>query len=131
MAAPAEDAVTSQAALRRANRRRAPPTPDRAMSRAAVSARSRMRLASPADDAFTARCRETHRFRLRGALQVMENPGRSGQSQNGIPTIKRSRRVVLTMMGSAAVGVVSMGLVPRVDCGPGNTVVPGPDGKPY
>jgi hypothetical protein len=61
----------------------------------------------------------------------MENPGRSGQSQNGIATMKRSRRVVLTLMGSAAVGAVSMGLVPRVDCGPGNIVVPGPDGKPY
>ena len=45
--------------------------------------------------------------------------------------MKRSRRVVLTLMGSAAVGAVSMGLVPRIDCGPGNAVVPGPDGKPY
>jgi hypothetical protein len=45
--------------------------------------------------------------------------------------MKRSRRVVLTLMGSAAVGAVSMGLVPRLDCGPGNTFVPGPDGKPY
>jgi hypothetical protein len=61
----------------------------------------------------------------------MENPGCSGQSQNGIATMKRSRRVVLTLMGGAAVGAVSMGLVPRVDCGPGNTVVPGPDGKLY
>jgi hypothetical protein len=24
-----------------------------------------------------------------------------------------------------------MGLAPRVDCGPGLTAVPGPDGKPY
>jgi hypothetical protein len=45
--------------------------------------------------------------------------------------MKRSRRVVLTLMGSAAAGAVSMGLVPRIDCGPGNAVVPGPDGKPY
>jgi hypothetical protein len=45
--------------------------------------------------------------------------------------MKRSRRVVLTLMGSAAVGAVSMGLVPRTDCGPGNTTVPGPDGRPY
>jgi hypothetical protein len=45
--------------------------------------------------------------------------------------MKRSRRVVLTLMGSAAVGCVSMGLVPRVDCGPGNATVPGPNGKPY
>jgi hypothetical protein len=45
--------------------------------------------------------------------------------------MKRSRRVVLTLMGSAAIGAVSMGLVPRRDCGSGNTVVPGPNGKPY
>ena len=43
--------------------------------------------------------------------------------------MKRSRRVILTMMGSAAVGAVSMGLVPRRDCGPGLTGVPGPDGR--
>jgi hypothetical protein len=45
--------------------------------------------------------------------------------------MKRSRRVVLTMMGTAAVGTVSMGLVPRNDCGPGLTAVPGPGGQPY
>ena len=46
--------------------------------------------------------------------------------------MKRSRRVVLTLMGSAAIGAVSMGLVPRRNyCGPGNVVVPGPDGRPY
>jgi hypothetical protein len=45
--------------------------------------------------------------------------------------MKRSRRVVLTLMGSAAIGAVSMGLVPRMDCGPGNTAVPGPGGQPY
>ncbi len=45
--------------------------------------------------------------------------------------MKRSRRVVLTMMGTAAVGAVSMGFVPREGCGPGLTVVPGPDGRPY
>ena len=33
--------------------------------------------------------------------------------------MKRSRRVVLTMMGTAAVGAVSMGFVRRSDCGPG------------
>lgn len=43
--------------------------------------------------------------------------------------MKRSRRVVLTMMGSAAVGAVSMGLVPRRDCGPGMEAVPGLDGR--
>jgi len=45
--------------------------------------------------------------------------------------MKRSRRVVLTLMGSAAVGAVSMGLTPRRDCGPGMEVAPGPDGRPY
>ena len=38
--------------------------------------------------------------------------------------MKRSRRVVLTLMGSAAIGAVSMGLVPRRDCGPGNMPSP-------
>jgi hypothetical protein len=32
--------------------------------------------------------------------------------------MKRSRRVVLTLMGTAAVGAVSMGFVRRSDCGP-------------
>jgi hypothetical protein len=32
--------------------------------------------------------------------------------------MKRSRRVVLTMMGAAAVGAVSTGFVRRNDCGP-------------
>ena len=45
--------------------------------------------------------------------------------------MKRSRRVVLTLMGSAAIGAVSMGLVPRQDCGPGSAPVLGPDGRPY
>jgi hypothetical protein len=45
--------------------------------------------------------------------------------------MKRSRRVVLTLMGNAAVGAVSMGFVPRTDCGPGLTPIPGPDGKPF
>ena len=45
--------------------------------------------------------------------------------------MKRSRRVVLTMMGSAAVGAVTMGFVPRTDCGPGLSAVPGPNGQPY
>jgi hypothetical protein len=44
--------------------------------------------------------------------------------------MKRSRRVVLTMMGSAAVGAVSMGFVPQSGCGPGDTLVPGRDGRP-
>jgi hypothetical protein len=33
--------------------------------------------------------------------------------------MKRSRRVVLTLMGTAAVGAVSMGFVRRNPCGPG------------
>jgi hypothetical protein len=45
--------------------------------------------------------------------------------------MKRSRRVMLTMMGTAAIGAVSMGFVPRRSCGPGETVVPGIDGRPY
>jgi hypothetical protein len=46
--------------------------------------------------------------------------------------MKRSRRVVLTMMGSAAVGAVSMGFIPRGGCGPGRVpvVARGPDGRP-
>jgi hypothetical protein len=46
--------------------------------------------------------------------------------------MKRSRRVVLTMMGSAAAGAVSMGFVPRGGCGPGLVAAAtlGPDGRP-
>jgi hypothetical protein len=46
--------------------------------------------------------------------------------------MKRSRRVVLTMMGSATIGAVSMGFVRRGDtCGPGFVLQPvlGPDGR--
>jgi len=43
--------------------------------------------------------------------------------------MKRSRRVVLTMMGSAAVGVASMGFVPYGDCGPGRVAVRTKDGR--
>jgi hypothetical protein len=45
--------------------------------------------------------------------------------------MKRSRRVVLTMMGTAAIGAVSMGLVRRGDCGPGGVaqLIRGPDGR--
>jgi hypothetical protein len=42
--------------------------------------------------------------------------------------MKRSRRVVLTMMGSAAMGAVSMGFVPR-QCGPGEVAVRMADGR--
>jgi hypothetical protein len=43
--------------------------------------------------------------------------------------MKRSRRVVLTMMGTAAIGAVSTGFVRRAPCGPGAVAVaiPGPD----
>ena len=45
--------------------------------------------------------------------------------------MKRSRRVLLTMMGSAAIGAASMGFVRRSDCGPGllREVTRGPDGR--
>jgi hypothetical protein len=84
-----------------------------------------------------ARSRESIGFRLRPLRQVAETGadvqrrGRSATSGNRIATMKRSRRVVLTSMGSAAIGAVSMGLVPRRDCGPGNIAVPGPDGRMY
>jgi hypothetical protein len=45
--------------------------------------------------------------------------------------MKRSRRVVLTLMGTAAVSAVSMGFVPRRSCGPGLQAVPGLNGRPY
>jgi hypothetical protein len=45
--------------------------------------------------------------------------------------MKRSRRVVLTMMGTAAIGAVSTGFVRRGDCDPGflREVARGPDGR--
>jgi hypothetical protein len=45
--------------------------------------------------------------------------------------MKRSRRVVLTLMGTAAVSAVSMGVVQRRSCGPGLEAVPGANGSPY
>ena len=44
--------------------------------------------------------------------------------------MKRSRRVVLTMMGTAAVGAVSTGFARAQPCGPGLETVPGPNGQP-
>lgn len=46
--------------------------------------------------------------------------------------MKRSRRVVLTLMGSGAIGAVSMGFAKRDDCPPGSfrEVTRGPDGRP-
>jgi hypothetical protein len=54
------------------------------------------------------------------------------QDHAGNRIMKRSRRVVLTMMGTAAIGAVSMGFVRRGDhCGPGFVLQPvlGPDGR--
>lgn len=46
--------------------------------------------------------------------------------------MKRSRRVMLTLMGSATVSAVSMGFTRRErPCGSGLEAVPGADGKPY
>jgi hypothetical protein len=62
------------------------------------------------------------RFRLPHRLYVMETIGRSDQPLDcGGRNMKRSRRVVLTMMGTAAAGAVSMSFVPRSGCGPGLT----------
>jgi hypothetical protein len=46
--------------------------------------------------------------------------------------MKRSRRVILTMMGSGTIGAISMGFVRRRDCAPGlvGEVVTGLDGAP-
>lgn len=49
--------------------------------------------------------------------------------------MKRSRRVVLTMMGTAAVSVMSGGLADAAPCGPGFEATPGffglePDCRP-
>ena len=45
--------------------------------------------------------------------------------------MKRSRRVVLTMMGTATIGALSMGFVRRGACGPGTVseLARGPDGR--
>jgi hypothetical protein len=43
--------------------------------------------------------------------------------------MKRSRRVVLTMMGTAAIGAVSMGFVRPGDCGPYGRPGPDDDGR--
>ena len=46
--------------------------------------------------------------------------------------MKRSRRVVLTLMGTAAAGAVSMGFAKRGrPCESGLEAVPGIDGGPY
>src|ERR1700743_1151106 len=63
-----------------------------------------------------------HRLRSLG-----EDRAHSGRAA----IMKRSRRVVLTMMGTAAVGAVSMGFAPRHGCGPGESAVAGGDGRLY
>jgi hypothetical protein len=46
--------------------------------------------------------------------------------------MKRSRRVVLTLMGGAALAAVSKAVEARpIDCGPGTIAEPGWDGQPY
>jgi hypothetical protein len=50
-------------------------------------------------------------------------------AERGGRVMKRSRRVVLTMMGSAAVGAATMGFVPYRDCGPGRYAVRSIDGR--
>ena len=46
--------------------------------------------------------------------------------------MKRSRRVVLTLMGTAALSAVSIGFTKRErQCGSGLEAVPGVDGRPY
>jgi hypothetical protein len=56
----------------------------------------------------------------------------AGDNPTESRNMKRSRRVILTMMGTAAVGAVSMGFVRRSDCGPGGVpiVTRGLDGRP-
>jgi hypothetical protein len=60
---------------------------------------------------------------LHQAFGIGEDEGRLTK---GTLPMKRSRRVVLTMMGSATVGAVSMGLMPQTSCGPGNEAIPAP-----
>ena len=46
--------------------------------------------------------------------------------------MKRSRRIVLTMMGSAAAGAASLGWVGAPNCGRNEELVPGPNGgRPF
>jgi hypothetical protein len=69
-------------------------------------------------------------FSLHDPISMPRNHRHCGASciRRGI-VMKRSRRVVLTMMGSAAVGVASMGFAPYGDCGPGRYAVRTPDGR--
>src|SRR6266404_1819505 len=80
-----------------------------------------------------ARCRETNGFylpRKNFSASISKLPLRPAFAAAGC-AMKRSRRVILTMMGTGAVGAVSMGFVRR-DCGPGRVAVVAytPDGRP-
>jgi hypothetical protein len=88
-----------------------------------------MRSASPAEAERPARCREITAFCLSDRTAF----GNTHVSINREDRImKRSRRVVLTLMGSAAVSAVSQAVEARpFDCGPGMTAIPGPNGQPY
>ncbi|HLJ00356.1 MAG TPA: hypothetical protein VKT76_11610 [Bradyrhizobium sp.] len=46
--------------------------------------------------------------------------------------MKRSRRVILTLMGSTTIGAISMGFISKPNCGPGfvREITLGLDGKP-
>jgi hypothetical protein len=55
-----------------------------------------------------------------------------GKWAKGGRIMKRSRRVVLTMMGSAAAGAVSLGWIGAPNCGRNEILVQGLDGgRPY
>jgi hypothetical protein len=62
-----------------------------------------------------------------GIDHIGENSSR--RRNRGALPMKRSRRVVLTLMGGAAIGAVSMGFAPRRGCRPGREAVPGADGR--
>jgi hypothetical protein len=68
------------------------------------------------------------RFSLAGQRPA----GKDHASLGGHLVMKRSRRVVLTMMGNAAAGAVSVGWVGAPDCGRNGVLVQGIDGRrPY
>jgi len=74
-----------------------------------------------------------------GSLTQTENHKKFARQLIGINPMKRSRRVVLTMMGTAAIGAVSMGFTDRGladrghahkrSCGPGLEPASGPRGR--
>jgi hypothetical protein len=83
---------------------------------------------------IAARSRERTGFRLPRWRRLMETAGGSKNcsfNNAGGRTMKRSRRVILTMMGTAAISTVSMGFARRSDCGPGrlSQLMRGPDGR--